>query len=149
MENLKMKKFLLIAALVLLAPAYAVAGGKIDFTQPILDPDDKPIVVMECVDPTDTVTMADGRKECREFKKVAYTLGLIAQRALNLPEQGLDQTASQMRGQLALSVYKSTGAQLTSEEVSTIKKQIAKMYSPIIAFRAAELLGETVPAKKD
>lgn len=148
-----MKNILMFAAVVALAlhPYQASAGDtrKIDFSQYILDQDDKPIVVIECVDPTDLIPAADGRKECRETKKVTYTLGIIAQRALNFQEQGLDPTAAQMRGQLAISVYKSTGAQLTSEEVSTIKKQIAKVFVPIIAYRAAELLGEPVtpPAK--
>ncbi len=137
-----------LAAMILAATiisAHAADTRKIDFSQVILDQDDKPIVVLECVDPTDLVAMADGRKDCRNTRPVTYTLGIIAQRALNLPEQGLDATTAQTRGQLALGVYKSTGAQLISEDVSLIKKQIAKMYAPIIVARAAELLGEPLP----
>ncbi len=78
-----------LAAMILAATiisAHAADTRKIDFSQVILDQDDKPIVVLECVDPTDLVATADGRKDCRNTKPVTYTLGIIAQRALNLPE---------------------------------------------------------------
>lgn len=133
----------LFAALALVVainqPSFAAEKG-VDFTQAILDQDDKPIFVMECVDSTDLIVNAAGAKECRETKRVGLTLGVVAQRALNLPEQGLDPTQAQMRGQLALNVYRSADAQITADEVALIKKQVAKMYSPIVSVRAAAIL---------
>lgn len=101
---------------------------KIDFTIVLKDPDDADF--QECADQYD--------KDCKV--KRPMTLGSASLRALSMLEANLDVVESQRRGQLAVSVYKSTGAQLTADEIVLIKKQLAKSYSPLVVQRALAIL---------
>lgn len=117
-----------ILAACLATSAFAEEARKIDFTTVLLDQDGKPM--LECADV--------GDRECKEKKPL--TLGAASMRALAAPEQGLDPSASLKRGQLALSVYKSTGSVLTAEDITLIKTQISKIYTPLVSARAFPLL---------
>ncbi len=131
-------KFLL-ALLIALMSSAAVADDaprKIDFSQVLLDPDGKPLT--ECVksDPVD-------RTKCLEEKTM--TLGWASMQALNVPEQNMVYTEATKRGDLGLKVYQSHGVVLTSDEITLIKTQLAKRYSPLVVARAVPLLD---PASK-
>ena len=101
---------------------------KIDFTQVLKDQDGDD--VFECVDAAD--------KECKEKRSV--TLGMVANKALSMPEQNLGLDESYRRGRLANQVYKATAAPLAVEEIALIKKLIARSYGPMIVFRAVQIL---------
>jgi hypothetical protein len=130
-------KFLLGSAFLLFAStAFAAdAPHKIDFTVILLDADNEPM--QECAAPE---RAADG--VCKEKRTI--TLGAVAMRALTAPEQGISGEDSLKRGQLALGVYRSPGAELTAEEIALIKKQVAKFYSPLVVARAFPLLDPAV-----
>lgn len=123
------------------SPAFAQQASeprKIDFTQVVTDQDNGPI--LECADqpaPRDD-------RDCKTRRPV--TLGMLAMRGLTIPERDLPPEENLKRGQLALSVYRSTGAVLTAEEITLIKKQLAK-FGPLIVVRTYTMLDPAVPAK--
>lgn len=119
---------MLVAAFCCTAAFAADAPRKIDFTTVLEDQDSVPF--QECADQYD--------KDCKI--KRPMTLGSAALRSLGMVEPNLDLVESQKRGQLAISIYKSTAAQLTSEEISLIKKQIAKGFNPLVVVRAFAIL---------
>lgn len=124
-----MRMFLSILLLAFCLPAFAEDGPrKIDFTTVLTDADGEAIV--ECANAED--------KDCKV--KRPMTLGLFAMRALAVAEPNVPQDEALKRGQLALTVYKATAAQLTAEDIATIKKAIAKNYSPLVVVRAFALL---------
>lgn len=130
-----MTKFILsLFVFVSLAHGTAFAGDtprKIDFTQLLLDADDHPFA--ECVkaDPAD-------KTKCAEEKQL--TLGYVALQALNSPEQNITYSEAAKRGQLGLMVYRSNGAELTADEITLIKTQLPKRWSPLVVARAVPLL---------
>lgn len=130
MNALRTSSLLLMATLSF--PAFAEEPRKINFTTVILNQDEKPM--RECAD--DPAPKKD--EECKLWQSV--TIGMVVMRALAMPEQGLAADVSLKRGQLALRVYKAEDAVLTAEEVTTIKTQMAKMYSPLVIARAFPIL---------
>jgi hypothetical protein len=129
----------LVAALACLMFAAAAASAadaarKIDFTAPILDQDDMPM--RECTEPA---TLAATDPGCKAARTV--TLGALAMRALVAPEPGIAPEESLKRGQLALDVYRSAGAELTAEDIALIKRLINKVYPlPLVVVRTFPLL---------
>lgn len=119
----------------LIGNAFAADAHRVDFTQALIDQDG--VVMVECVDPVGA-PMSD----CKSRREV--TLGSVAMRSLASPEQGITAEDSLRRGQLALSVYKSTGADLTVEEIALIKKQVAKTFGPLVVARVFPLLDPAV-----
>lgn len=116
-----------------LVPAFAAdEPRKVDFQTVLTDQDGEPMT--ECIDDP----LPKGGEVCKVKRPV--TLGTVSLRSLAAAEQGLAPDESLKRGQLAISVYKSAGAQLTAEETALIKKQISKFYSPLIVMRAFPLL---------
>jgi hypothetical protein len=128
-----MWKYVLLSCLLITSAALGDGALKFDFTTVPLDANDTPF--MECVDSAD--------KDCKITRP--WTMGAIVLKALAMPEQGLDPVESVKRGQLALRVYKATDVQLTAEEITLIKKQMAKIYSPIVCARVFVILD---PAEK-
>jgi hypothetical protein len=112
---------------------------KIDFTSVIMDQDDQPL--RECTDDP----LPKEIRECKAYKSV--TLGMIAFRALASAERDVPQDESVRRGHLGLTIYKAAAAQLTAEEITLIKKQIAKNYSPLVVVRAFGILDPAEKAK--
>lgn len=108
----------------------ADAPKRIDFTQVITDQDDKPIV--------DCLKLKDDRSGCADEKTL--TLGWVSMQALNLAEQGISYSDSLKRGTLALRVVKAADAELSEEEITLIKTQLAKRYSPLVVARAVPML---------
>lgn len=123
-----MRIIILAVLLALTAPALADEPRAIDFTVVLTDADGAPVT--ECADPED--------KECKVRRPV--TLGTCAMRALSAPEPGLAQDEALKRGQLALAVYKASAAKLTAEEITMIKKTIAKVYGPLMVARSFAIL---------
>jgi hypothetical protein len=121
------------ASIIAASAAFAADVRKIDFTAVITDIDDAPLV--ECSDPA-TIPATD--PACKAKKTV--TLGLVAMRALITPEQGVSPEDNLMRGQLAISVAHSNGAELKAEEVALIKKRIGTVYGPLIVARTFPML---------
>src|SRR5262245_23181367 len=107
----------LASVFLVLTTAYALGAepNKVDFTAVLMDQDNKPM--MECAD--NPAPRSDA--ECKIRHSV--TLGMIALRALSMPEQGLAPEKSLERGQLALRVYKSEDVVLKAEEITLIKAQ--------------------------
>lgn len=99
----------------------------IDFTQVILDQDDKPIN-----DP-----MAGAGKD------IPLTLGRAVSHALNgmyPDEQSLSGEEKFNRGMLAFRVRDDTAAELKAEDIVLIKKTLAKLYGPAVIYRAYQIL---------
>lgn len=119
-------------ALALSTSALAEEPRKINFTEALTDMDG--VVMTECADKPVPKTEA----ECKAQQPV--TLGVVALRALVQPEQNVSPDDGLKRGQLALAVYKAEDAKLTAEEISLIKKQMAKIYSPLVIVRAFTML---------
>lgn len=128
-----MKRSLIAALLLCLTTPVVAADGsrKIDFTQPLLDQDSRPMT--ECVK-----LNAVDRSKCDDEKVV--TLGYAVFHALNVPEQNVSYTEATKRGQLALNVYRAADVGLSSEEISLIKTQLPKRWSPLVVARAVEIL---------
>lgn len=125
-----MKAFYTLAmASVLASPALA---EKINFGTVLTDQDNNPM--LECADNPAPKTDA----ECKQRQPV--TLGMITLRALAQPEQGLAADESLKRGQLGLRAYKAESIELTAEDLSVIKRQIAKIYNPLIVARTFPIL---------
>ena len=138
-----MKTVIVVALSLVATAALAADAAKIDFTTVLNDQDGHPLE--ECIEPMANPPLAPVDKACT--KKQDITLGIVSTRALLTPEQNLQPEDSQKRGQLALSVYRSAGAQLTAEEVALIKKRIAAVYGPLIVARAFPLLDPATAAK--
>ncbi|MGB8399747.1 hypothetical protein [Bradyrhizobium sp.] len=119
----------------MLTPASA-DERRVDFTVALLDIDEKP--VRECADDP---PIRDGR-ECQSYRNL--TLGMVVFRALATPEAGLEPDAAIRRGQLGMGLYKSTEYVLTPEDIVLIKKQVAKIYGPMILLRVARMIDATV-----
>lgn len=132
-----MRVVLALLVSVLSIPALAEEPRKINFTTVMLNQDDK--VMTECAD--DPAPKKDA--ECKVMQNV--TLGMVVMRALVVPEQGLAPDISLKRGQLALRVYKSEDAVLTAEEITSIKTQMAKVFSPLVIARAFPILDPATP----
>lgn len=115
----------LIALLLLSSSALAA-----DFSAIILDMDNEPI--LECTD------AARDKPECKD--KRPLTLGIVAARALLMPEQNIKSEDSLKRGQLALNIYKASKLELTAEEIALIKQQIAKNFGPLVTARTFPML---------
>lgn len=131
-----MRSLIIIVASIFFAHVAVAADDvrKIDFTTIMVDQDDHQLT--ECADPAD--------KECKDKRPI--TLGMVCMRALINPEPGLKPEDSLKRGKLALDIYKANAAQLTAEEITTIKAQIAKAYGPLVVVRVFPLL-DPVTAK--
>lgn len=126
-------------ALLLASTSFAFAADeprKIDFTLALTDQDGE--AMTECADNPP----AKSEEACKARRLV--TLGTVSMRALAFPEQNLSPEESLKRGQLAISIYKSTAAQLTVEETALIKKQISKFFGPIVVLRTFSLLDPAV-----
>jgi hypothetical protein len=132
-------KWGIVFALLFSTAAFADDPRKIDFTSVIMDQDDQPL--RECMDDP----LPKEIRECKAYKSV--TLGMIAFRALATPERDTAQDEVVRRGNLGLTVYKATDAQLTAEEITLIKKQIAKNYNPLVTVRAFRILDPAEKAK--
>jgi hypothetical protein len=131
------KSIVLVLFILTCTAAFAAdVPRKIDFTQVLLDPDGQPLT--DCI-------KVDEANQNKCIKTKELTLGDVAMQALNVPERDISYTDANKRGQLGLSVYKSTEAVLTSDEITLIKKQLAKRWSPIVVARAIVLLD---PAEK-
>lgn len=134
-----MRKFLALLFVLLFvlssASAFADDTRKVDFLVVLKDPDGDALT--ECVKP-------DDKGECVGGPRRSITLGMVSMRALIVPERDITPEQSLIRGQLALSVYKSPGISLSAEEIVLIKKQIAKAFSPAIVVRAFPLLDPSV-----
>jgi hypothetical protein len=124
---------ILLACLVATAAVAADNPRKIDFTTVLLDADEAPI--QECTDP---VSLLPTDPACKSKRTI--TLGLVAERALVAPEQGLSPEDSLSRGVLALRVLHDNGAVLKVDELALIKKRIAAIYGPLIVARSFPLL---------
>ncbi len=126
--------------LLLFVPTIALAGEapQINFQGIIVDYDGKSL--SECID--DPLPKDD--RDCKSRKPL--TLGIFATRALLMPEQGISPEESFKRAELARKVYQSSGVALTSDDITLIKKQIAKAYSPLVVGQTFPLLD---PAMKD
>lgn len=102
----------------------------IDFTTVLKDQDEKPL--------QDTMAMqANGEIV------IALTLGRAASHSLNMQhqdEQNLSGEDKFKRGKLAFEIRDNVSAVLKAEEISLIKRQIAKLYTPIVVYRAWPLL---------
>jgi hypothetical protein len=125
---------MIVAATMISTAVFAAdAPRKIDFTTVLLDQDDKPMVECLRVDSVD-------RSKCVEEKTI--TLGWATFQALNMVDQGdhLNYTDAVKRGQLGLTVLGKSSVELTSEEITLIKTQLAKHYSPLVTTRAVALL---------
>lgn len=139
-----MRTIATIIVAVSLGTAAALAAEqprKIDFSIILTDQDDQ--ALYECVKPS-LATPADS-KDCTEKRPI--TLGMVASRALNAGEANMDLGESVRRGQLAINVAHSSGAELTVEEIALIKKRIAAVWSPIVTARAAAILDPATPTK--
>jgi hypothetical protein len=102
----------------------------IDFTTVLNDQDNAPM--------KDVMAMqANGGIE------VTLTLGRAAAHALNVQSQSESEISGEekfRRGMLAFTVRDNAGCELKVEEISLIKKQLAKLYSPVVIYRAFPLL---------
>lgn len=117
-------RYIVPLLIALISPALAEAPRQINFTLVLAGPDNK--VMKECAD--DPAPKKD--EECKSWQPV--TLGMIVLRAMSAPEQGLAPDVSLKRGQLGLRAYKAESLVLTSDEITIIKNQIAKTFSPLI-----------------
>lgn len=129
-----MKIFCFAILLLFTEGSFAADKTTVDFTTILTDEDDKP--VNECAE------QGKEPRECKTFR--AVTVGAIVLRALVAPESGLQPDESAKRGQLGLSLYKSTAAELTPEDVVLIKKQVSKNFNPLLSIRVFRLIDSTV-----
>lgn len=109
-------------------------GHKIDFTQVLTDPDGKPF--------TECIKLSEDKSKCVDEKEL--TLGWVAMQSLNVIEQGINYSDSNKRGTLALKVYKSAGMELSEDEITLIKNQMPKRYSPVVVAKAATILNSAL-----
>jgi hypothetical protein len=102
----------------------------IDFTVVLKDQDEVPM--------KDVMTMqANGGID------TILTLGRAASHALNVQSQDEGDLSGEEkfnRGMLAFKIRDNANCELKAEEVVLIKKQLAKLYSPIVIYRAFPLL---------
>lgn len=127
---------ILLSLLAMPALAADDSARKIDFTQVLADQDSE--VFLECADnplPRDD-------RDCKSRRPI--TLGMVTLRALSMPEQNLGADESLKRGALGLQLYRAKAATLTVEEISLVKKQISKMYGPLLVAITFPLLDPAV-----
>lgn len=102
----------------------------IDFTKALHDLDGKPM--------RDEIAMAANGET-----HIGLTLGRAAAHALSASfedERNLPGEQKFERGLLACKVRDDVAAELKSEQVALIKKVIAKLYGPLVVYRAYPLL---------
>jgi hypothetical protein len=102
----------------------------IDFTAVLKDQDEMPM--------KDIMTMQNNGGV-----DVILTLGRAASHALNVQSQAEADLSGEEkfnRGMLAFKIRDSASCELKVEDVALIKKQMAKLYSPIVIYRAYPLL---------
>lgn len=101
----------------------------IDFTQVIKDQDDKPL--------QDFIT-----QQTNGGKDITLTLGRAVSHALMAQDQGETISGEDKfhRGMLAFKVRDAVSCDVKVEDVVLMKKQIAKLYSPIVVYRAFPML---------
>ena len=127
---------LILALFVMLVSSTAFATDsprKIDFTAVLTDQDG--IALTDCIKLGD-----DDPKKCKE---VPFTLGRASIRALTAKwpdEQNLDGREQFARADLGMRVYKSDSVALSSEDITLLKRLIAKAYGPMIIYRAWKIL---------
>lgn len=104
---------------------------KFDFTQIMKDQDGSDM--WECVEYND--------KEQRECKaRKAVSLGAVVFKALSAPEQNIPLEESFKRGKLAMEIYKGKDVSLSAEDIVLVKKQVAKVFGPIVVYRVVQIL---------
>lgn len=118
--------FVLLLAL-LTTPAFAI-----DFSVKLTDSDGQPIKV--CVDPRP-------QPEC--VKEVEMTLGVVVRNALyqSYPdERELSGDEKFKRAELAQALTGAGEVKVKAEDIALMKKLVAKLYGPLIVYRAWQLL---------
>lgn len=116
----QLKSALFLATFLSTAPALAT-----DFSQPILDLKDQPVLV----------------------QGAPLTLGIVAANALLADEKGLTGTQKIERFELAKKIYSGGSLELSEEERVRIKELVEKNYPPLVYARVIELL-ETNPTQE-
>lgn len=102
----------------------------IDFTTVLKDQDDQPLKDMFAMQTNGGV-------------EVDLTLGRVASHSLMIQgqdDQNLSGEDKFSRGALAFKIRDNSSADLKAEDIVLIKKQIAKLYSPVVVYRSYPLL---------
>jgi hypothetical protein len=105
----------------------------INFTQELFDFDSHPI--------RDDIAM-----QANGGKPISLTLGRACSHALCAvfeDERNLSGEEKFERGMLAVEVRDNAAAELKAEKITLIKKVVAKLYGPIVVYRAYPLLDPT------
>lgn len=107
----------------------------IDFTQIVKDQDDQPL--------HDIVAM-----QANGGKVVHLTLGRVVSHSLMAQEQGEQLSGEDKfsRGYLAFKVRDCSDCEVKAEEIALMKKQAAKLYSPIVIYRIFPMLDQSEKA---
>lgn len=111
-----------------LALCFSIPALAVDFSQPILGADGKPI-------------MAGGGKDAQ-----TTTLGSICASALfaSYPdEQNLSGEDKVKRAALAMKLYNGGEVSLSAEETALVKRLVAKAYAPLVVYRSWSMLDPT------
>jgi hypothetical protein len=105
----------------------------IDFTTVLKDQDGKPLL--------DLMTMQNNGNT-----EVALTLGRACAHALNVQGQNEELSGEEkyQRGALAFKVRDADKCELKAEDIVLLKKQLAKLYTPIVIYRAYPFLDNAV-----
>lgn len=114
----------ILPLLLFVSPAYAV-----DFSQPVLGEEDKPI----CMEATKDECPAD---------KIA-TLGRLVRQALYASfqdEQNLSGEDKYKRAEIAQAITGASDVKLKLEDRALIKKLVGKLYGPMIVFAVWNML---------
>lgn len=122
----------LIMIMFMIAAAPASAAG-IDFSHVLVDETGNPA--------KDLFSQKKDDQECDRCP--VLTLGLAAAHALMMQmpdERDLDPLQKWARGALAMRLHNDKEDSLLAEEIATIKKQIGKVYGPVIIMQAFPLL---------
>jgi len=84
-----------------------------------------------------------------EFGKLTLkSVAVVALSTIFNDEPNLDAIEKQRRGLMAIRIYANpVGVSLKAEDITTIKKLIAKIYNPIVVCRAFEILDQEEPKK--
>lgn len=101
----------------------------INFTQVIKDQDDQPL--------QDYITMqTNGNKE------ITLTLGRAVSHSLMTQDQNEQISAEDKfnRGMLAFKIRDCADCEVKAEDIVLMKKQLGKLYSPIVIYRAFPML---------
>jgi hypothetical protein len=119
-----MRRIILLIALLLASPAVAA-----DFTKPLLDLEGKPILAANI-----PLTLGE-----------AVATALLANYA---DEQNLSGEEKVKRFLLAVKVHNATELGLTSDEITLIKKLVAKAFAPLVVGRIWAILDPpSIPTK--